>query len=139
MPDIFFSTIPATMTTKNFFSEKLKEMRIKLNLSQQEVSNGIGISRTALSQIELGERKISVDELERFSQFYETPVEDFFTITSNETKAISPKDPSYVIKQIILYIAKKLETKDSFGETLLNKLLYFIDFNHYERTGELIT
>lgn len=51
------------MPAKNSVVEKIKELRIKLNLSQQEVADGIGINRSALSQIELGERKITLKNL----------------------------------------------------------------------------
>jgi len=43
------------------------------------------------------------------------------------------------MKQLILYITSQLSSKENFGETLLNKLLYFVDFNFCEWTGELMT
>ena len=40
---------------------------------------------------------------------------------------------------LILYILSKANPKPSFGKTMLCSLLYFIDFNHYELYGELLT
>lgn len=40
---------------------------------------------------------------------------------------------------LILYILSKCGNKENFGKTVLCSLLYFIDFNYYERYGELIT
>ena len=35
-------------------------------------------------------------------------------------------------KNLILYLCQKCANKDNFGKTLLFKLLYFCDFDHYE-------
>jgi uncharacterized phage-associated protein len=36
-------------------------------------------------------------------------------------------------KEVFLYIINKVGSKPNIGETVVYKLLYFIDFNHYER------
>ncbi|KZX17060.1 Panacea domain-containing protein [Methanobrevibacter filiformis] len=36
------------------------------------------------------------------------------------------------MKQVIHYIVHKCQDKDNFGKTVLYKLMYFSDFNHYE-------
>ncbi|MDR3291710.1 MAG: SocA family protein [Methanobrevibacter sp.] len=43
------------------------------------------------------------------------------------------------MKTIIHYIIKKTENKKNCGKTVLYKLLYFSDFNHYELYEKLIT
>jgi transcriptional regulator with XRE-family HTH domain len=50
--------------------ERLKNARENLNLTQSYVSNQLGINRTSLVQIEMGKRKVSSDELEKFSLIY---------------------------------------------------------------------
>ena len=40
---------------------------------------------------------------------------------------------------LIMYVLTKCINKPSFGKTVLCSLLYFIDFNHYELYGELMT
>jgi hypothetical protein len=42
-------------------------------------------------------------------------------------------------KELILYIATRLESKDNYGGTLLNKALYFVDNVNYLRTGKAIS
>ena len=42
-------------------------------------------------------------------------------------------------KNLILYLSHKCASKDNFGKTLLCKLLYFCDFDHYELYEESIT
>jgi uncharacterized phage-associated protein len=43
------------------------------------------------------------------------------------------------MKQLILYISSQLNGNQNYGETVLNKLLYFADFDYFEWTGTLIT
>ncbi len=48
-------------------NERLRDARKNLHLSQEYVSKVIGINRTAIVEIESGKRKVSVDELAKFS------------------------------------------------------------------------
>jgi len=43
------------------------------------------------------------------------------------------------MKQVIHYIVHKCQDKPNFGKTVLYKLVYFSDFNHYEIYETLIT
>ena len=40
---------------------------------------------------------------------------------------------------LIMYVLSKCTSKPNFGKTVLCSILYFIDFGHYERYGELMT
>ena len=50
--------------------ERLKEIRKRLNLSQEFVAKQLGLARTTLVAIEYGNRKITADELVKFSDLY---------------------------------------------------------------------
>jgi len=39
-------------------------------------------------------------------------------------------------KEVLLYILNKIGSKPNIGETIIYKLLYFIDFNYYEKYEE---
>lgn len=56
--------------------ERLRDVRNSLHLSQEYVAKAIGITRTAIVELEAGKRKISTDELEKFSELYQIPVEE---------------------------------------------------------------
>ena len=43
------------------------------------------------------------------------------------------------MKQVIHYIVHKCQYKPTFGKTVLYKIMYFSDFNHYELYETLIT
>ena len=51
-------------------NERLKDKRIKLHLSQEYVANYLGVKRTAIVEIESGKRKVSAQELGKFSELY---------------------------------------------------------------------
>src|SRR5512133_3591512 len=56
---------------------RLKEVREYLNLSQQFVAEQTGISRSAISDIERGGRRVDSLELRRFARLYRYPVTYF--------------------------------------------------------------
>lgn len=43
------------------------------------------------------------------------------------------------LREVLLYVLNKVGAKPNVGETVLYKLLYFIDFDYYEKTGKSIT
>ena len=47
-----------------------KGARQRLGFSQEYVANCLGIGRSAITQIELGNRKITSDEIQKFCQLY---------------------------------------------------------------------
>ncbi len=57
---------------------RLKETREYLGLSQQFVADQTGISRSAVSDIERGERKVEALELRRLARLYRQPVSYFY-------------------------------------------------------------
>jgi transcriptional regulator with XRE-family HTH domain len=53
---------------------RLKQVREYLNLSQQVVAQTTGVPRSAISDIERGQRKIDSLELRKFARLYSYPV-----------------------------------------------------------------
>ena len=51
-------------------NDRLKESRESLHLTQDYVARVLGIPRTAIVQIENGNRRVSSDELAKFSRLY---------------------------------------------------------------------
>ncbi len=118
-------------------------------LSQEDLASLIGISRSALAQIELGNRKISIIELMNLSlnlgfsidkilalefKFIKDEVE----VNKREEKETGEERisiPDLMVdkfRNVLLYILEKCAGKANVGETVLYKLLYFSDFNYYE-------
>ena len=143
--------MPANKTMAKI-GEKIKELRTKAGISQQRLAELLGVSRPAISQIENGERKVSVDELDRLAKIFNISVNSLLNKEKEpevilEEKAKEKKlQPSIRInvpqknlekfKEVLLYILNKVGSKPNIGETVLYNLLYFVDFDFYEKYEE---
>lgn len=142
-----------TITQKELGS-RLSELRKAKGYSQDELAKLLEISRPSLTQIELGNRNISVIELKRITDILSISIdkllskdftsEDVNFSTSDELdiqefRISIPKLKVDKFKDILLYILEKCAGKPNIGETLLYKLLYFSDFNYYEIYEEHLT
>lgn len=116
-------------------NKKIKELRIKCNLSQEDLANAVGISRVAISQIEVGERAVKTEELKNFSAVFEVSIDSLMESEKKKKINISSKenDKFYKFKQVLLYILNKCAQKPNVWKTVINKLLYFADFNYFEK------
>ena len=54
----------------NTLSDRIKECRVNLHLSQEYVANHMAINRATITQIELGKRKVTAEELLKFSSLF---------------------------------------------------------------------
>src|SRR5665647_1776798 len=134
---------------------RISEIRKGKGLTQEEVAKTIGISRTALTQLELGKRGIDVFELKALSSMLGFSVDALFVNESvlNEERAVYerittkqkevrisvPKLQVEKFRNVLLYILERCAGKPNVGETVLYKLLYFSDFNYYELYEEHLT
>jgi len=66
-----------TMQDKQGLGRSLREAREYLGLSQDDVADAIGLSRSAISLIESGQRKVDAHELARLARIYQRPVAHF--------------------------------------------------------------
>lgn len=55
----------------SIFSTRLKELRNKANLSQQELSKVIGISKSSINMYERGEREPGLETVRAFADFFD--------------------------------------------------------------------
>lgn len=55
--------------------ERLSELRLKQNLSQQDVANSLGLSRQVYNNYELGKRQPSFEILQKLALFYTVSVD----------------------------------------------------------------
>lgn len=64
--------------------ERIKEARTELHLSQDYVAKFLGVNRTAIVEIESGKRKVSADELGKFSELFQIPADELLNGRSPE-------------------------------------------------------
>ena len=55
---------------KGLLNERIKNLRSQMHLSQGYVANYLGINRTAFTQLENGNRKVSTDEVSKLSTLF---------------------------------------------------------------------
>ncbi|MEA3500931.1 MAG: DUF4065 domain-containing protein [Candidatus Marinimicrobia bacterium] len=131
--------------------KKVKYFRDKLDLSQEYIAKNIDIQRVALSQIENGKRKITAGEIFKLSKIFNISSDILLNLkkdievtleksskknANNNTRISVPQKKIDKIKETLIYILQKVGGRPNFGETVLNKLLYFIDFDYYEKYEE---
>ena len=64
--------------TRKQLGKKLRELRKKSNLSQEELGFRAGIHRTYIGAIERGEQNISVDNIHKLAKALKVPVSELF-------------------------------------------------------------
>lgn len=135
-------------------SQFIQEQRKKRNLTQEFLASQLGISRPTYMQIEKGERDVTVSEAKKLAEIFDLSLNDFLTErepfivvrlekgedqqvdTKEEIRISVPQKNLEKFKEVLLYILSKVGGKPNVGETVLYKLLYFIDFDYYEKFEE---
>ncbi|WKZ30153.1 MAG: DUF4065 domain-containing protein [Candidatus Dojkabacteria bacterium] len=133
------------------FIQKQREMQ---NLSQEYVAKKLDVSRPTYIAIEQGKRDPTSSEIKKLAAlFHITPselleeeishdIEVVVTSKKGKQKEIAPLRINVPQKnldkfrEVLLYILVKVGAKPNIGETVLYKLLYFIDFDYYEKFEE---
>ncbi len=141
--------------TQKQIGQRIMELRKAKGMSQEELAKNIEISRPSLAQIELGNRSVSVFELMYLSHVLGFSTDEFLssdfkaeeeihdeTEKANQNTDLRISVPELQVgkfKNVLLYILERCAGKPNIGETVLNKLLYFCDFNFYELYEEHLT
>lgn len=137
-----------TKLSNKELGNRIMMIRKEKGLSQEELASVIGISRSSLAQIELGNRKISIIELMNLSLNLKLSIDKILSenfelkgysinlkkeeIEIEEERISIPDLMVDKFRNILLYILERCAGKANVGETVLYKLLYFSDFNYYE-------
>ncbi len=106
----------------------MSERRKSLGVSQQEVADVLGLSRPTILKIEKKKRELTEDETEKLEEFFDSLTDD------NPNMRINiPQKNIEKFKQVFIYMLEKVGARPNIGLTVLYKLLYFIDFDYYEK------
>jgi transcriptional regulator with XRE-family HTH domain len=135
--------------------QRIGDFRKSKGLTQVDLANNIGLSRSSMAQIELGNRSIDIFEIQKIAMVLGFSIDQIvspgFSMISEETKKSEPLNEEINIrisvpelkvdkfKNVLLYLLECCAGKPNVGETVLNKLLYFCDFNYYEIYEEHLT
>ncbi len=133
------------------FEKFIQQQRTKRNMTQAYLASELGISRPTYLQIEHGKRELTVPEIEKLAAIFDMSLESFLA-TKEPKRSVTFEQGSVKksgnlqirvteenlekFKQVLLYVLGKVGGKPNVGETVLHKLLYFIDFDYYEKFEE---
>lgn len=135
-------------------AEFIERLRKKHELTQEHLASAMGISRPTYIQFERGERDLTISEARSLAELFNMQLDDLLnerqtTITieiqkdknaiqkkNDEIRISVPQQKIDKFRQILFYIFKKVGGKPNVGMTVIYKLLYFIDFDYYEKYEE---
>ena len=100
--------------------EKIKEFRLKNNLSQEYIAKAIGVSRPTYTAIEVGKQQLSADEAKKLSSLFAIGVDELLSGTI--------PDIAKYKHMILTYLRMNLSKDGKIPKTKLAKLLYLADF-----------
>lgn len=133
----------------------IKDLRIQRAISQADMAHQLQMARPTYIQMEKGVREPNASDLEKMAGIFGVPVNYFFDSQSQaqhisvrlpKEKKPTPQKQDIRInvpqknlekfKEVLLYVLEKVGAKPNVGETVIYKLLYFIDFDFYEKFEE---
>lgn len=136
------------------YAQLLRELRTSRGYSQLEIAEKIGVSRSSYIALEQGTRELSLAEANELAKIYDIALADIeqgkirksAVVVQREggeksvrgdsaaTVRVSvPQEKLEKFKQVLLYVLAKVGGRPNVGQTVLYKLLYFIDFDYYEK------
>ncbi|MBU2213016.1 DUF4065 domain-containing protein [Patescibacteria group bacterium] len=130
------------ISTKSL-GQRIRKLRTDRSLSQDDLAKALGLHRQSVSLLEKGERDLTATELDELARFLQVSYDDILAPEVKEpVKGSTNKGIRFQpekLKQLLLFILEEVGGRPNVGETVLYKLLYFCDFNHFEKTGKPIT
>ncbi|MDP2594249.1 MAG: DUF4065 domain-containing protein, partial [bacterium] len=128
----------------------IKTLRKERGLSQAEVAKKLDISRPTYIALEQGKREPMLGEARRAAELFDVALDDIargrremktapapvHQKRAGRAEVRVPKGNESKFKEVLLYVLEKVGSRPNVGQTVLYKLLYFIDFDYYEKHRE---
>lgn len=142
------------------FGEAIKKLRKEAGLSQQEVANKLGMARATYASLEVDRREPDLGELNAIAELYEISMMELVAEEGDDWPGVihepsvqyarrinvnsrygkkTLKSDSDKLREVLLYVLAAIGARPTFGESVLYKILYFIDFTYYEKFDRSIT
>lgn len=133
------------------FGKFIQQQRTKRNMTQEYLASELSMSRPTYLQIEHGERELTISEAKKLAALFDMSLDNFLAKKEPKRNVAIEKESAKKseglqirvteknldkFKQVLLYVLNKVGGKPNVGETVLHKLLYFIDFDYYEKFEE---
>lgn len=131
---------------------KLKNIISDRQISQSELARIIEVSRPTVIKILSGERELRMSEADKLAMNLGISVTEIFGEAAEIEIVLNKKSPKEKsqqkerisvpaenvekFKNALLYITQKIGALPNVGQTVLYKILYFCDFDYYEKYEE---
>jgi len=122
---------------------RIRHLRAERNLSQDDLAKALGLHRQTISLLEQGKRELTAVELDALASFLQISYDDVLApeqrMPREKAAQSGVRFQPEKLRQLLLALLQCVGGFANVGETVLYKLLYFCDFNHYEKTGKSIS
>lgn len=121
------------------------------SLSQEQLWDIIGVSRPSIAKMLRGDKELTLWEARKLSEALGITLDEVVNGTPAREVILEPGKPKKEtmeerisvpaenvekFKQALLYITQKIGALPNVGQTVLYKILYFCDFDYYEKFEE---
>ena len=131
----------------------LLKLRNSQGIPQSFVAEKIGVSRASYIEIEKGAKELTLSQANKIAEIFNISLEELISGKTMSNIKVSIQDKSEKketqeiridvpqknlkkFKEVLLYVLEKVGSKSNVGMTVIYKLLYFIDFDYYEKFEE---
>ncbi|MFA5776598.1 MAG: type II toxin-antitoxin system antitoxin SocA domain-containing protein [Patescibacteria group bacterium] len=132
----------------------IQKQRKTNGISQEYLAKELGISRPTYIQMELNKKDPTLTQAQKLADIFGISFNDFILQQSpspivkiekekkpqikerEEIRISVPQRKLDKFKEVLVYILSKIGAEPQIGETALYKILYFIDFDYYEKYEE---
>jgi len=131
----------------------IKQLREEAGFSQEKLAEELGMARVSYIAVEKGEKDITLPQAEILSRMFNVSLDEIQqgkrmsiskaiekeiqaasqSIGESRERIVMPHENVKKFKEVLLYILEKVGNKPNVGMTVIYKLLYFIDFDYYEK------
>lgn len=131
----------------------LLELRKNQGVSQAFMAEKIGLSRASYIEIEKGAKELTLSQANKIAEIFYITLPELISgekmsnikVSINDVVEKKEKQEMRIdvpqknlkkFKEVLLYVLEKVGSKSNVGMTVIYKLLYFIDFDYYEKFEE---
>lgn len=131
----------------------IEQKRADLGLTREYLAAQLGVSRPQYRKIESGTRELTLAEAERLAGELGLTLADFQAHRAPRCelpaakparrnprlKIRAPKRDIEKFRQVLMYVLGEIGLRPNVNDAVLHRILYFIDFDYYERHGESLS
>ncbi len=137
---------------KETVGQRIRRLREQAGLSQEQLAVKLELARPTITNIEADRRRLLAGELVGLADLFGVSSDVLLglavepqVILQRESAEKSakggmrisvPQENLAKFREVLLYILERVGARANVGETVIYKLLYFIDFDYYEKHEE---